>query len=204
MLYTIGYSPFFDRNELLNKLKELNISKLYDIRTFAYSNTFPQYNEPEFKKFLSSYEIKYEFLGNYLGGLTIKEEVRKGIQSLKDLTKNIKIKKGLNFLYKQAKKEDIAIMCAEKSPFDCHRFLAVGFLLYKYANLPVKNIINDKVFTVEETIKNWKIENNLENLNITDENLVFQRLNYIYKTLNKREEKFPKKIENLNLFDIKN
>ncbi len=200
MLYTVGYSPFFETEKLINKLKELNISAVFDIRTFPYSNAFPQYNEPNIKPILKANKIEYKFLGDYIGGLTIKKEVQKGISNLYDLTRNENIKKGLNYLYKTSKHKNIAIMCAEKSPFDCHRFLAVSALLKFYANLEVLNIIEDKVLNFRETIDNWKIEQNLTSLKIDDEKLIFQRLNYIYKTLNKREEKIVKKAENLSLF----
>jgi len=196
MLFTIGYSSFFEVEKLINRLKQDNISTLYDIRTFPYSNAFPQYNKEEIEK-----NINYKFLGDYVGGLKVKTAVRKGISSLKDLTKDSQIKKGLNFIYKQAKKENIAVMCAEKSPFDCHRFLAVGSLLHFYTDIDVFNIIEEKTLTFEETINWWKSKEKVQNLEISDENLILQRLNKVYKIDNKREEKFPKRIENLKLFN---
>ncbi|RUM46327.1 MAG: hypothetical protein DSY47_08385 [Hydrogenothermus sp.] len=200
MLYTIGYSPFFEVEKLTNKLKELDISTVFDIRTFPYSNTFPQYNEPNFKPYLKKQSIEYKFLGDYVGGLIVKKEVQKGINSLYDLTRNPKIKKGLNFLYKVSKNKNAVIMCAEKSPFDCHRFLAIGALLHFYTDLKVYNIIENSVFEFGQTVKKWKNEQNLENFNINDEKLIFQRLNYIYKQLNKREEKVVPQAKNLSLF----
>lgn len=200
MLYTIGYSPFFEVEKLTNKLKELDIFAVFDIRTFPYSNAFPQYDEPYFKPYLKKQNIKYKFLGDYVGGLIVKKEVQKGVNCLYDLTKNPKIKKGLNFLYKVSKNKNTVIMCAEKSPFDCHRFLAIGALLHFYTNLKVYNILENSVSEFGETIKTWKNEQKLENFNINDEKLVFQRLNYIYNQLNKREEKVVSKEKNLSLF----
>ena len=202
MLYTIGYSSFYEEEKLIETIKKLGIKSIYDVRTFPYSNAFPQYNQPTFSKKLKDHKIDYQFLGENLGGLIVKREVRKGIKTLKDLTRNPLIKQGLNFLYKKAKNENIAIMCAEKSPFDCHRFLAIGATLYFYADTPVLNIVENKVFSVEESINNWKTENNLLNLSLEPEKLVLERLVHLYKNLNKREEKFPEKskVKNLSLF----
>ncbi|RMA97637.1 DUF488 domain-containing protein [Hydrogenothermus marinus] len=196
MLFTVGYSSFFEVEKLINKLKDNNISILIDIRTFPYSNAFPQYNKENLEKV-----FHYKFLGDYVGGLKIKNRVKEGINSLKDLLTDEKIKKGINYLYKLSKNENIAIMCAEKSPFDCHRFLAVASLLHLYTDLEVKNIIEDKLFSFEETINWWKEKENLKSLNLNTERLLIQRLNKLYKIDNKREEKFPSKIETLKLFN---
>ncbi|RMD46265.1 MAG: DUF488 domain-containing protein [Aquificota bacterium] len=196
MLFTIGYSSFFEAEKLLNRLKQENISILYDIRTFPYSNAFPQYNKENLEK-----QFNYKFLGNFIGGLKIKNLVKKGISNLKDLTKDKDIKRGLNYIYKQAKYKNVAIMCAEKSPLDCHRFLAIGSLLHFYTDLEVFNIIEEKTLSFEETVRWWKEKEKLKELKISNHNLIFQRLNKIYKIDNKREEKFPKKLENLKLFN---
>ncbi len=195
MLFTVGYSSFFEVEKLINKLKENDVSILFDIRTFPYSNAFPQYNKENLEKV-----FKYKFLGDYLGGLKVKTLVRNGISNLKDLTKDIQFKKGLNYIYKLSKENNIALMCAEKFPFDCHRFLAVASLIHFYTDVEVKNIIENNVLSFEETINWWKEKNSIQDLNISDENLIFQRLNKIYKIDNKREEKFPKKVVNLSLF----
>ena len=183
-------------------LKKENISILFDIRTFPYSNAFPQYNEPNIKPILKSVGITYKFLGNYIGGLEIKNEVKKGISSIKDIIKNEKIRKGVNYLYKQSKNNNVAIMCAEKSPFDCHRFLAIGSLLHFYSDIEVKNIIEDKILSFNNTIDHWKSENGLETLNVKNKELILQRLDYIYRLKDKREEKFPdrEKPKTLELF----
>ncbi len=200
MLYTIGYSSFFEPEELINRLKAEKISYLFDVRTFPYSNAFPQYNKEDFSKKLHSQSINYNFLGDFVGGLIVKNTVRKGINSLKDLIKNEKIKKGLNYLYKKSKTNNIAVMCAEKSPFDCHRFLAVASTLHFYTDAKIKNIIADKTLSFEESIELWKKENKLQSLKLKDEELILQRLIKLYKIDNKREEKFPTKIKNLKLF----
>ncbi len=199
VLYTVGYSDFFEGEKLINRLKELDIKHLVDIRTFPYSKTFPQYDEPVFKKALFKEGIKHSFLGDYIGGLSFKNHFRKGVSSVFDVLKDKKIKEGLNNLYKIAKKETTVIMCAEKEPFNCHR-LAVSFLFKEKASFEVKHIYSDCIESFEENIERFKSENSISDLDISEESLIKERLELLYRYKNKREERFPEEKRNLKLF----
>ena len=113
--------------------------------------------------------------------------------------KDEKIKEGLNNLYKIAKKETTAIMCAEKEPFNCHR-LAVSFLFKEKAGFEVKHIYSDCVESFEENIERFKRENGISDLDISEEALIKERLELLYRYKNKREERFPEEKRNLKLF----
>ena len=199
VLYTLGYSDFFEEERLINRLKNLDIECVVDVRTFPYSKTFPQYDEPVFKKRLNKEEIKHFFLGDYIGGLTFKNHFKKGVDSIFDLLEDEKIKTGLNRLYKIAKEKKTAIMCAEKEPFNCHR-LAISFLFEEKTPFEVVHIFSDKEESFEENIGRFREENNLKNLDISNEKLIKGRLELLYRYQNKREEKFPEEIKNLELF----
>ncbi len=199
VLYTVGYSDFFEGEKLINRLEELGIKHLVDVRTFPYSKTFPQYDEPVFKKSLLKEDIKHTFLGDYVGGLSFKNHFRKGIISVFDILEDEKIKEGLNLLYKIAKRETTVIMCAEKEPFNCHR-LAISFLFKEKAGFEVYHIYSNRVESFEENIQRFKGENGLSELNISDEALIRERLELLYRYQNKREEKFPEEKKNLGLF----
>ncbi len=199
VLYTVGYSDFFEEKKLINKLKEKGIKRVVDIRTFPYSKTFPKYDQPVFSKILEKEGIKHTFLGDFIGGLTFKNHFRKGISSVFLILEDKRVKEGLNLLYKISKNEKTVIMCAEKEPFNCHR-LAVSFLFKEKAGFEVINIFSDKEETFEETLERFKEENNLKGLDISKERLVRDRLELLYRFQNKREEKFPEKKENLKLF----
>ena len=199
VLYTVGYSDFFEEKKLINKLKEKGIKRVVDIRTFPYSKTFPKYDQPVFSKMLEKEGIKHTFLGDFIGGLTFKNHFRKGISSVFLILEDKRVKEGLNLLYKISKNEKTVIMCAEKEPFNCHR-LAVSFLFKEKAGFEVINIFSDKEETFEETLERFKEENNLKGLDISKERLVRDRLELLYRFQNKREEKFPEKKENLKLF----
>ncbi len=199
VLYTLGYSDFFEEEKLINRLKKFNIECVVDVRTFPYSKTFSQYDEPVFKKRLNKEGIEHFFLGDYIGGLIFKNHFKEGVNSIFDLLEDEKIKTGLNKLYKIAKEKKTAIMCAEKEPFNCHR-LAISFLFKEKTPFEVIHIFSDKEESFEENISRFKKENNLKNLNINNERLIKERLELLYKYQNKREEKFPEEAKNLELF----
>ncbi len=199
VLYTLGYSDFFEEEKLINKLKKLDIKCVVDVRTFPYSKTFPQYDEPVFKKRLNKEGIEHFFLGDYIGGLIFKNHFKKGIKSVFNLLEDEKIKTGMNRLYKIAKDKKTVIMCAEKEPFNCHR-LAISFLFKEKTPFDVVHIFSDREESFEENISRFKEENNLKKLDINNERLIKERLELLYKYQNKREEKFPEEMKNLELF----
>ncbi len=199
VLYTLGYSDFFEEERLINRLKKLGIECVVDVRTFPYSKTFSQYDEPVFKKRLNKEGIEHFFLGDYIGGLIFKNHFKKGVDSIFDLLEDEKIKIGMNRLYKIAKEKKTAIMCAEKEPFNCHR-LAISFLFKEKTPFEVIHIFSDREESFKENVKRFKEENNLTNLNINIERLIKERLELLYKYQNKREEKFPEEVKNLELF----
>lgn len=199
ILYTLGYSDFFEEERLINRLKKLGIECVVDVRTFPYSKTFPQYDEPVFKKRLNKEGIEHFFLGDYIGGLIFKNHFKKGINSIFDLLEDEKIKTGLNKLYKIAREKKTVIMCAEKEPVNCHR-LAISFLFKEKTPFEVVHIFSDREESFEKTISCFKEENNLKKLDINNERLIKERLELLYKYQNKREEKFPEEMKNLELF----
>ncbi len=195
MLFTIGYSPFFEIEPFVDTLKKNKIEFLIDVRTFPYSKTFPIYDYERLNKRLKKENIKHSFLGDYIGGLVVKSRVKKGISKVEDLLDDKNFKDGMNKLYKILKSYRTAVMCAEKDPMNCHRFLAIGYLMENIAKIKVVNLIQDKKETFEETLYRWISENNLQTLNYTKEQIIKERLNLLYKIQNKKEEreiKFPK------------
>ncbi len=200
MLFTIGYSGFFHQQDFIDILKKNNIDLLIDIRTFPYSSTFPQYDETPLKEALKKHKIGHLFLGDNLGGLKVKTLVKQGISSSEELLQDSDFKEGMRKLYLLSRKKNICIMCAEKEPFNCHR-LYVSFLFFKKVGEDVINLFPDKTETLRQTINRFKKEHKLDKINIDDEKLISERFKLLYKIQNKREERFPEKMENFKLFE---
>jgi len=73
----------------------------------------------------------------------------------------------------------------------------------KVANVDVRNLIEDREESLPQTINRWKKENKLELLEYTDEQIVKERLNLLYKIQNKKEEREIKVPKIKVLFEIK-
>ncbi len=200
MLFTVSYANFFELENFIEVLKKNKISLLVDIRTFPYSNTFPQYDERNIKFPLEKESIEYLFLGDYLGGLKVKTLVKKGVSTVEELLDDEDFRNGMRNLYRLTRNKNVCIMCAEKEPFDCHR-LYVSYLFYKKTGEEILNIFPDRVETLRETINRFKKSNKLDKIDIKDDKLIAERFKLLYKIHNKREERVPETFKNLTLFE---
>lgn len=68
MIFSIGHGNK-EISEFLNELNKYKIEYLIDIRSKPYSKYSTQYNKESLKLLLSDAQIKYVYLGEYLGGL---------------------------------------------------------------------------------------------------------------------------------------
>lgn len=185
ILYTVGYSSFSDIGEFVDVLKREKISLLVDVRSFPFSKNFSSFNRESIKNLLKKEGIGYVYLGNFLGGEIVRQEVLKGLKRVEDLLNNPKFRQGMRELFIHTREGRTAIMCSEKYPYECHRFLSIGYLFKLKANYEILNIVGEKVYTFEEAVGQKKREMKLEDAE--DEYLIKQLLIYIYKVKNKKE-----------------
>lgn len=151
-LYTIGHSNV-EMDFFLSLLKRYNVDCLLDVRSVPYSKFANQFNRYSLQRNVTNNNIRYIYMGNYLGarqdnrnfydndGILDFEKVRAG-ENFNIMLKNIE--KRLN------ENHNIALMCAEKDPFNCHRAIMVarGFEL---DNVDVKHILHtEEILTQEE------------------------------------------------------
>lgn len=153
-LYTVGHS--LHKIELfLNLLGKFGVNCLVDVRSAPYSKYAPQFNINELKFLLKHKGIYYMFMGNELGarredrmlysteGYLDFEKVRMtslftlGIERIRT-----GIEKGFN----------VALMCTEKDPIDCHRNILVAREFYKQ-NYVINNILENGNLESQEHIE---------------------------------------------------
>ncbi len=185
VLYTLGYASFKDIDEFIDVLKKEKISLLVDVRSSPFSKHFSSFNKEHLKEFLKKEGIEYVYFGNFLGGEIVRQEVLHGLKRVEDLLNNPKFRKGMRELFIQTQNSKVAIMCSEKFPYECHRFLTIGYLFRQKANYSVINIIGKDIYTFEDIMDKKKRE--LKLLNAKDEYIIRQLLNYIYKVKKKKE-----------------
>lgn len=164
MIYSIGYGNR-KINEFVELLKKFHIEYLVDIRSKPFSQYHPEYNKGLIERTLSENSIKYAFLGNELGGrpddetcytdgkvdynlLEQKNFYRNGIERLKAA-------------YEQG--YDVAIMCSEQKPEECHRSKLIGATLInesiKVQHIDEEGNLEDQLTAVNKANKGKNIRN---------------------------------------------
>lgn len=131
-VYTIGHSTH-SIEYFVNLLTENGVNVVADVRSSPYSRFNPQFNKESLAASLREHCIKYVFLGDEFGARSLDrscyidgkvqydrlaktELFRSGIE---------RVRLGVDRGYK------MALVCAEKDPLDCHRFVLVSRNLEK-------------------------------------------------------------------------
>ncbi len=108
MVLTIGHSTH-ELGEFLSMLQAHNVAVLVDVRSRPYSSHNPQFNKRELSNAIKSLGIQYEFEGKALGGLG-------------DVSVNSsEFIEAMERVLALQSEGNVALMCAEKNPRDCHR-----------------------------------------------------------------------------------
>ncbi|WP_207510671.1 DUF488 domain-containing protein [Longitalea luteola] len=126
-LYTIGHGRRGSA-DFLALLKKYGINYLVDVRSFPFSRFNPQYNQNALKRFLEEHAVTYVFMGDELGGRPKDASCYSHgkIDYEKVKTKDF-FKKGIDRLKTAYSKDlDLAIMCSESKPEECHRARLIG------------------------------------------------------------------------------
>jgi len=112
MLYTIGHG---DRSltQLVDCLRSFGIVIVADVRSYPASRHHPHFGREELEPSLTTRGFTYRWLGRELGGFrTEGYEVHLGTELFRD---------GLARLLSLAGEAPTVVLCAERSPADCHR-----------------------------------------------------------------------------------
>lgn len=131
---TIGHStrPI---TELIHFLKAHHVERVVDVRTIPRSRHNPQFNRSQLSVALHSARLHYRYMPG-LGGLrhAQRDSINTGwhnssFRGFADYMQTFEFRNNLDNLIELAKRERIAIMCAEAVPWRCHRSLIADALL---------------------------------------------------------------------------
>ncbi len=152
MLFTIGHTNH-SHEAFLNLLRANKITYLLDVRSTPFSQFTSQFNKNVIADFLKKNGVNYSHMGNFFGARPMDKSLytEQGYLDFEKARGSNCFKKGLeNVILGLNKGYNIALMCTEKDPFDCHRAIMVarGFELN---GVEVSHILpNGKIITQAE------------------------------------------------------
>jgi len=144
MIYSIGHGNK-KIEDFLNELNSFKISYLIDVRSSPYSKYNPQFNREMLKNELEKAGFTYVYLGENLGGLPSDRSCYVDGKVDYDLIKEKDFfKEGLaRLIVANEKKINVAIMCSETKPEECHRSKLIGQELLKQ-NISMVHIVSSE------------------------------------------------------------
>lgn len=132
LILTVGHSSH-SADRFLGLLGAHAVSLLVDVRSIPHSGIAPDFNRHSLAKRLEAVGIRYDFMGDELGG-------RSRVAGDYDPTGRVRYERmaasesftrGLGRVLARANRHRVALLCAEKEPLDCHRTLLVARELEK-------------------------------------------------------------------------
>ena len=134
VIMTIGHSTR-PVAEFIRLLKAHDVKRLVDVRSIPRSRHNPQFNRDQLAAALHSARLHYRYMPG-LGGFRHArlDSINTAWQNASfrgyaDYMQTPEFKKNLDALIELAKREQIAVMCAEAVPWRCHRSLIADALL---------------------------------------------------------------------------
>lgn len=141
-LYSIGHSSQ-TQEEFLALLIPYGINCIVDVRSVPASKYSPQFNQETLKWFLKSHSIQYLHFGDEFGARRTDSIDPKGQVDFELAVKTELFQQGAARLMKGLEKGyQIALMCSEADPLECHRFSMISRYFYDQG-LDVQHILKD-------------------------------------------------------------
>lgn len=154
MIYSIGHGSK-KIEEFIEELNCFQINYLIDVRSSPYSRFNPQFNRELLKHDLEKKGIIYVYLGETLGGLPNDRSCYiDGKVDYNIIKEKVFFKDGLDRLIIAHKKNiNVAVMCSESKPEECHRSKLIGQELLKH-HISMIHIISDKKIKEQVMVMN--------------------------------------------------
>jgi uncharacterized protein (DUF488 family) len=126
MIFTVGHSNH-SLQRFLELLSAAGISALADVRSQPHSRWASQFNKHGLAATLPAAGIAYAYLGRELGGHpTDPALLNGGRPDYAAMARSDGFRTGVERVMEGARTYRIALMCAERDPVDCHRFLLIA------------------------------------------------------------------------------
>ena len=140
MIFTVGHSNH-SLEHFVQLLAGAEITAIADVRSKPHSRWSPQFNKDALASSLGKNGVAYVFLGRELGGRPGNPALlRNGKPDYDAMSRTETFRAGIERILEGAKTHRVAMMCAERDPLDCHRFLLIARHLVSRA-IPVAHIL---------------------------------------------------------------
>lgn len=125
-IFTIGHSNL-EIEALVGALQKHSVGILCDVRSRPASSRFPQFNREPLEEALRDAGLRYEFLGEELGGRPEDPHAYRadGLADYAKRRQSRQFETGVERVIGLAQTQRVAMMCAEEDPLECHRFLLI-------------------------------------------------------------------------------
>jgi uncharacterized protein (DUF488 family) len=125
-VFTIGHSNHSSEH-FLALLRGAGITAVADVRSIPRSRRWPHFSRARIERWLADAGIAYVFLGAELGGKPADPALlRQERPDYELMAATPSFQAGLERVLDGAAHYRLALMCAEREPLDCHRFLLVS------------------------------------------------------------------------------
>lgn len=138
-IYTIGHGNR-SSEELQTLLTEAGVRSLVDVRAHPGSRRHPQFSRESLAAALGAAGIGYTWSGADLGGRRRPKAGSRhtawrndSFRAYADHMESAAFAAAIDRLLAQAEQQALAIMCAERLPWQCHRYLISDFLIMRGA-----------------------------------------------------------------------
>ena len=184
-LYTIGCS-ILSLDDFIRNLKINGITVIADVRSVPYSRATPQFNRELLKERLKKERIIYGDFSKEFGARRKEFNAYDNNQVSFEKTKNLpefikgveRICNGLSMGY------NIALMCTEKNPLECHRFSLVSRGIFEKNRVLSYHILSDgSIVTTEQLEKKMLAELRIQPDLFSNDS---DQLKEAYKLINKK------------------
>ena len=134
-IFTIGHSTH-EFGQFVELLKQHHVTAIADVRSIPYSRWQPQFDREELHDTLEANGIVYVFLGKELGARSSDPACYKnGRVQYRELANTARFQAGLKRVADGSERINIALMCAERDPLNCHRTILVTRELVRLGNV---------------------------------------------------------------------
>ena len=145
-IYTIGHGNRA-LDEFVGLLDENGVACLVDVRAFPGSRRHPHFGRGELERSLPAAGVEYVWEGKALGG---RRRARAdsphtamrndSFRAYADHMSTAEFREGVDRLLERRARMPIAIMCAERLPWQCHRYMISDYLVA--GSIDVRHIID--------------------------------------------------------------